>query len=444
MNFKLTPLAAIVVAVVSFNAVAADPVKDGWTVAAYGMSNYRLVDSASTNTEFGKPDYRTVGTFNKSANQVEATVTKKFQFENNVYSDFVVRAEYGNGDSYYYSSSGGEHDGTTVDGRYYPSHGQFEVKESYVVLGNLPYFGGDSQVWAGRRFLNRSSSLLSGEFWKQSSGVGAGYEKAFTASGTRAGVALVSADPDKAADETGNDRTTISSLDMYYYGVKGLGGSFDFDLKLMKRAHTEDIDNKSTDQGLGGAITYNTNYYGLDGWTQTGVGYGSGLATNRGVNFGSWSYGGFNKESKGLFVTSYGVANINDNWQFGSEVTYWAPKNVNWAEPGVAVDVERILLAVRPSYKVNTNLRIEFTGGLAQENLKNTTWGRSDDSTNFYSAELAPVFTVNADYFGRPQIKPYVAYVATDDEKAASSIGIDSSSGAKDQVLFGVQAEIWF
>ncbi len=435
MNFKLTPLAAIIVAAVSFNAVAADPVKDGWTVGAYAMSNYRLVDSASTGTEFGKPDYRTVGTFNKSANQVEATVKKNFQFNDGVYSDFVVRAEYGNGDSYYYSSSGGEHD---------QGAGQFEVKESYVLLGNLPYFGGDSQVWAGRRFLNRSSSLLSGEFWKQSSGVGAGYEKAFTASGTRAGVALMSADPDKTADKNGDARTTLSSLDMYYYGVKAPGGSLDFDLKLMKRAHTQDIENQSTDQGVGGAITYNSNYYGLDGWTQTGVGYGNGLATNRGVNFGSWSYGGFNKDSKGLFVTSYGVANVNDKWQFGSEVTYWAPKNVNWDAPGVSVSVERILLAVRPSYKVNNNLRIEFTGGFAQENLQNTTWGRSDDSTNFYSAELAPVFTVNADYFGRPQIKPYVAYVATNDEKAAGSIGIDSSSGAKDQVLFGVQAEIWF
>ena len=89
----------------------------------------------------------------------------------------------------------------------------FEVKEAYVLIGNLPYLPSNSQVWAGRRFLNRSSGLLSGEFWKQSSGVGAGYEKAFD-NGTRGGVALVSADPDKTAES--GSRPTLTSLDFYY------------------------------------------------------------------------------------------------------------------------------------------------------------------------------------------------------------------------------------
>ena len=93
---------------------------------------------ASVDTEFGKPDYRTAGTFAKSANQVEFTVKKNTQYESGVYSDYVVRAEYGNGDSYYYSSSGGEHDG---------GKGQFEVKEAYVLIGNLPYLPSNSQVW---------------------------------------------------------------------------------------------------------------------------------------------------------------------------------------------------------------------------------------------------------------------------------------------------------
>ena len=65
------------------------------------------------------------------------------------------------------------------------------------------------------------------------------------------------------------------------------------------------------------------------------------------------------------------------------------------------------------------------------------------DATNFYSLELAPVFTVNADYFGRPQIKPYITWVSTSDEAAAGAIGI-TDANKKDQVVFGIQAEIWF
>ncbi len=431
MNYKIAPIAAaILAAVASSNAAAADPVKDGWSVNGYGMMNYRLVDMASVDTEFGKPDYRTAGTFAKSANQVEFTVKKNTQYESGVYSDYVVRAEYGNGDSYYYSSSGGEHDG---------GKGQFEVKEAYVLIGNLPYLPSNSQVWAGRRFLNRSSGLLSGEFWKQSSGVGAGYEKGFD-NGTRGGVALVSADPDKTAES--GSRPTLTSLDFYYYGTKALGGSLDFDLKLMKQAHTQDVDGQSTDTGIGGAITYNRDYYGFEGWSQTAIGYGQGLATNRGVNFGQWSSGGFDKDSQALFFTTYGVANVTDKLQFGSEITYWGPHNVNWTGTSADIDVDRLLVAVRPSYKINNNLRFEVTGAVAQENLSDgALWGRSGDNATFYSVEVAPVLTVNADFFGRPQIKPYVALVKASKNELGSAIG---TTGEDVQTIFGVQGEIWF
>ncbi|MDK9759140.1 carbohydrate porin, partial [Vibrio sp. D173a] len=43
------------------------------------------------------------------------------------------------------------------------------------------------------------------------------------------------------------------------------------------------------------------------------------------------------------------------------------------------------------------------------------------------------------DYFGRPQIKPYVTYVTSDDE--AAGLGVD---GEKSETILGVHAEIWF
>ncbi|MCG7587998.1 carbohydrate porin, partial [Photobacterium sp. OFAV2-7] len=180
-----------------------------------------------------------------------------------------------------------------------------------------------------------------------------------------------------------------------------------------------------------------------DGWTQTAIAYGEGLGANRGVNFGGWS-GDWLEDSKSLFVTSYGVLNISDNWQLGTEFTYWAPEGMDWGATGTADDeVTRYILAARPTYKVNDNFRLELTGSYAVEEVNGGQWGRKDKSTDFYTVEAATVFTVNADYFGRPQIKPYVTWVGTSDEAAAGGIGI-TESGEKDQVVFGVHTEIWF
>ena len=49
---------------------------------------------------------------------------------------------------------------------------------------------------------------------------------------------------------------------------------------------------------------------------------------------------------------------------------------------------------------------------------------------------------MNADYFGRPQIKPYVGYVQADDD-ASAKITLDIKDGDS-EVIVGVHSEIWF
>ena len=61
--------------------------------------------------------------------------------------------------------------------------------------------------------------------------------------------------------------------------------------------------------------------------------------------------------------------------------------------------------------------------------------------SDIINLELAAAFTVNADYFGRPQIKPYVSYILADDEASASDIGIKNG---KSETIIGVHTEIWF
>lgn len=426
-----------------------DVLKDGWEVHGYGSMNVRNIDGETVDTEFGKPDYKTAGTHGKSTNQVEFSLKKHTEHQNGAWSDFVLRSEYGNGNSYAYSSDGSQKKNDEA---------QFEVKEAFVEIGGLSFLGDDTSVWGGQRYLNRAAGLLSGEYWKQSSGVGTGVQTKIA--GNTAGVAMVMADPDAGAlpyseaaiaaiDKNPNltqgqkdalkgqyrntDRSTLTSYDFYYYGVDVGFGKLDFDFKYMKQANKD----SDSEDGIGAGVTLNTNYYGLDGWAQSAVTYGKGVAQNRGLNFGSWSGGDDNAES--IFATTYGVWNISDHWQMGSEVTYFGALDELFG----AKDLSRFLVAVRPSYKINDNLRVEMTGSYGQEKGAEGYWGRTGDAVKgeYYNVELALPITVNADYFGRPQIKPYVSYIAADDAASASTIGIKDG---KDETVVGVHTEIWF
>ncbi|PAR23156.1 maltoporin [Vibrio metoecus] len=401
---------------------ATDVIKDGWEVHGYASMNFRTVDGETVDTEFGKPDYKTAGTHGKSTNQVEFVLKKHTEHQNGVWSNFNVRSEYGNGNSYAYSSSGSQKKNDEA---------QFEIKETFVEIGGLSYLGEDTSIWGGQRFLNRAAGLLSGEFWKQSSGVGAGIQTKLA--GHTSGFAVVVADPDAGEVTRGAERKTLTSYDLYYYGVDVGFGSLDFDFKYMEQANQD----SSSEDGFGAAMTLNSSYYGLDGWTQTAIAYGKGVAQNRGVNFGGWSGG--NDQQESLFLTSYGVLNISENWQMGSEITYFGALDELFG----AKDLKRYIVAVRPSYKVNDNLRIEMTGSYAHEEGAEGYWGRTGDSveSDVYNLELAAAFTVNADYFGRPQIKPYVSYISADDKASASQLGINNS---KDETVIGVHTEIWF
>ncbi|MGF1727979.1 carbohydrate porin [Photobacterium kasasachensis] len=451
MKHKLVPVAAALLTALASANVAAesgtDVITDGWEVHGYGSMNYRMVEGETVDTEYGKPDYKTAGTHGKSTNQVEFVIKKHTEHQNGVWSDFVVRSEFGNGNSYAMSSSGSAKANDDA---------QFEVKETFVEIGGISFLGDDTSIWGGQRFLNRSAGILSGEFWKQSSGVGAGIQTKLA--GNTAGLAVVTADPDAGAADSysldckqddgttstdpnkckvkkdgAGDRSTLTSIDFYYYGVKALGGSFDFDLKVMSQANKD----SDSDSGIGASITYNRDYYGLDGWTQTAIAYGEGVAQNRGVNFGSWAGG--NDDAQSIFLTSYGVLNITDKLQMGSELTYMAALDQLFG----ADDLKRYLVAVRPSYKVNDNLRLEMTASYGHEEGKDGYWDRSGDSveSDIINLELASAFTVNADYFGRPQIKPYVSYIKADDEASAGIIGIKDGD---DEVVVGVHTEIWF
>ena len=443
-NLRILPLAGAV-ALLSGNAMAieapkpTDMLTDGWEVHGYARINWRVNENfVSTGEEYGKGDYNLVGTTGRNPNQVEFNISKNTTFRNGVRSDLYVRAEYGAGDPSFYSSSGNEDSNNDNDG-------PFELKEAYLRLGGLSYLPEGGDIWAGRRFLNREQGLLSAEFWKQSSGVGFGYEQ----NGT--GIAVVSVDPGAGSQKPVGK--TLHSLDLYTYKHKMLGGSFNFDVKVMRVGDKDNYTADEAKEGVGASVTYNRDYYGFDGWSLTALAYGYGLAGNRGVNFGQWS-GSVStvdgKKGNSIFFTTYGILNINDRWQMASEITYLHGEKIFYeATANLEGDtVDRLLVAVRPFYKVNDNFRWEFT---ASYGFEKSYFGKVENvnvenKINIYAAEIAAVFTVNSDYFARPQIKPFFTFMSKDSSNAAiDKIGWgEAFNFDKSTYQFGVEGEIWF
>ncbi|MBE4618135.1 carbohydrate porin [Vibrio navarrensis] len=427
--------AAVVASLAAGSSFAEDKVNQGWQINGYGHLLYNAGQSLALNESYEhRRDYRAAGaSFSGNPNQVEFTVTRGDNYDNGAWSKYVLKTEYGNnegsGRGFYTSSSGSEGFGES---------GQLEFKEAYVELGDLSYFPEGLSIWAGKRFLNRQAGIITKEFWKQSSGVGGGIQY------KDMGIAVVSADAgDSYNSKLGNvdangSSTTLTSVDLYYYGVEALSGRFDFDAKIMSRKNVDE-DNTAKD-GYGLAVTYSRDYYGLDGWTTTALTYGSGIASTKGVNFGQWN-GGWDKDDESIFLTSYGVLNVTDNLQIGTELVYWKLYNDTKDQVWGSEDgVDRFFFGATPSYKFNENFRLETTLTYALESLGNDgTWGRDKADTSFYSATLAPVFTVNADYWGRPQIKPYVTYMKSSDDNYGWS-----NDAKGDETRFGVEAEIWF
>lgn len=427
--------AAVVASLAAGSSFAEDKVNQGWQINGYGHLLYNAGQSLALNESYEhRRDYRAAGaSFSGNPNQVEFTVTRGDNYDNGAWSKYVLKTEYGNnegsGRGFYTSSSGSEGFGES---------GQLEFKEAYVELGDLSYFPEGLSIWAGKRYLNRQAGIITKEFWKQSSGVGGGIQF------KDIGIAVVSADAGDSYDSKQNNvdangsSTTMTSVDLYYYGVEALSGRFDFDAKIMSR---KNVDEDSTAKdGYGLAVTYSRDYYGLDGWTTTALTYGSGIASTKGVNFGQWN-GGWDKDDESIFLTSYGVLNVTDNLQIGTELVYWKLYNDTKDQVWGSEDgVDRFFFGATPSYKFNENFRLETTLTYALESLGNDgTWGRDKADTSFYSATLAPVFTVNADYWGRPQIKPYVTYMKSSDDNYGWS-----NDAKGDETRFGVEAEIWF
>lgn len=438
---------------------------DQWELHGYASLQYRSTDDwSSSSSTFGKGDFflGILGT-GESSNQVELVAKRKFEGKNGVFGDLNLRAEYGNGDSYYYSSSGKEHDNGVAN---------FEVKEAFINMGGFSYLPENATIWAGRRFLNRNSTSLSGEFYKQSSGVGFGYER------NGLSLAVVGVDPgaedgkQKSTLPDGNGRRTVTALDFNYGGIKVPGGSLDIGAKyyFQPNAHeitsnwwdgyengkltNKDQNKKYLDEierrknfakdGFGLGVVYNTNYYGFDGFASHAINYGNSLGAHAtgGMNFGQWTSNA-NEDAWVVLATSGGMLNLNDKWQIMTEMSVMHGDKL-YGLPG---DLTRAGVSIQPSYKVNDNFRLVLgaTFGLQKLDEKGKeAWGRHGETEKRVALSIAPTFTADSDFFGRPQIQPFVTWVHSNFSTGFEQGDDFLKRGKQSQVLFGVKSEVWF
>ena len=416
--------------------------ESGWEVHGYGNVGLRYnSDLASTSTNFGKGDYFLgINGTSENANQVEMSVKRKFVTESGVWGNFNIRSEYGNGDSYLYSSSGSEHDNGKAN---------FEVKEAFIELGGLSFLPENSTLWAGRKFHNRNAGALTGEFWKQSSGVGFGYNL------NTLSLAVVATDPgaENGKDSAnllpiGKSNKTLTSIEGEY-GFNVPGGSLTLAAKFYTQANADITKSKNeegnwvesknpnaAENGFGAGVIYNTKFYGIDGWAQHAVAYGTGIGANaKGLNFGQW-VDGADEDAKTLLITSYGMGNITEKIQLGSEVTFMSGDTLYGQE-----SLQRLGISLKPSYKINDNFRFELGATVGMQTLDNpSAWGKSEDTETRLGFSAAPTFTFNSDFYGRPQIQPFVSYFTTNDKSGFGGEYGDSDS----EVVFGVKGEVWF
>lgn len=411
---------------------------DQWELHGYASLQHRSTsDWSSSATTFGKGDFflGIPGT-GESANQVELVAKRKFEGKNGVWGDLNLRAEYGNGDSYYYSSSGAEHDNGKAG---------FELKEAFINMGGFSYLPENATIWAGKRFLNRNSTSLSGEFYKQSAGVGFGYER------NGLSLAVVGVDPGaedgKQSSEifNGNGRRTVTAFDVNYTGIKVPGGSLDLGTKYYIQPNAKEPNEKNqtrnekyAENGFGLGAVYNTNYYGMDGFASHAInfGYGIGAHATGGMNFGQWTDGAV-EDAWVMLLTSGGMLNLNEKWQIMTEASLMHGEDLY----GLEGSLMRSGLSIQPSYKVNDNFRLVFgaTAGL-QRLDKYQQWGGDSRTEYKYALSIAPTFTADSDFFGRPQIQPYVTWVHTNFTKG---FGGDLEK-EESEVIFGVKSEVWF
>lgn len=257
---------------------------------------------------------------------------------------------------------------------------EYFMRESYVVLGNLPELA-NLTFWAGQRYYRRDDVHLNDWYWKDFTGLGAGVQ----------GIGISNANLDIALMYHGDDKL-IQQLIFTLSNAKIGPGTLEVD--LAPTFQREDSVGESG-SGIALAAKYSLgNFFGFaEGSSMIGLYYGNKLAWNPNDYAPQGTIADVDDATLTRILAS-GVCQISEAFEIQPILLYQQAKNSAWN-----MDETWTSIGARPIYHFNKNFAVQFELGY-DKTKKN---GADNDSGTKFS--IAPTVTLDFGYYTRPQLR---------------------------------------
>lgn len=309
--------------------------------------------------------------------------------------------------------------------------GSVAVRQAFVEMGGLS-IAPNATFWAGKRFYGRDDIHITDKYWRVFSGTGAGVQGLMNGN---MDIAFVSgSSPQNEAsgwtpivDKNGGE-VSNATLDVRYRIQKVGPGNLELEGALTMLPGNSDTNKSNADSGLQVAAIYGMNSFFnvASGFSKVAFQYGMDSAAG---NVGDAQDGNNGADGDAMYrLTAFGLASVGENWQVMPAFVYEGKM------PDQGEDTSVLSAVVRPVYKINDNVSMQFEAGYAMMDDGTDTYGE-------YKLTVAPTLKLDTNgFWNRPELRAFVTYVGQDKDLGDISRGSDGES----ELRFGTQAEVWF
>ncbi|WP_171757822.1 carbohydrate porin [Vibrio sp. RE86] len=397
---------------------------------------------------------------NEPHNYLEANLSKKWTTESGTWAKFYTTLAT---HQYYADSAFSEGNGGDDN--------DLSFRQVYAEMGNLDFLPQGATMWAGKRYYGRADIYQSDFLYRIYDGTGIGVQN--IAVGEQSlDIAYITADRGSWTPQDADGIDELQhNLNVAYKGVKGLGGSFDFEMNLAYAGNRADntgtidgvaVDTDKPEFGYNFAVTYGRgDFFGFaDGWSKVAVMAGGGLGASHQSNTLFIN----NEDAFGARVAAFGVWDISDDWDMMAEFVYDRNKDGEYLTDdsvngytGGTQDIEYYTVGVMPVYKVTQNFSIQsqFSYEYGSSDFEGSKdykiWHGGSaylDGSSMYKATIAPTVTLDSgNFWAKPTFRAFATYATWDDEIGATGQGVGTNGSATDndyEITYGVQMEVWF
>ncbi|MGL6064461.1 MAG: carbohydrate porin [Fusobacteriaceae bacterium] len=355
------------------------------------------------------------------------------------------------------------------------------LTQAKIEMGKIPGFSGifkDSVITAGKQGWGNRAVDMTDYFYQDIDAVGLGIDKIKLGTG-KLGLAYLTAEfEDKqdsyyrpSLDSFGfipvSNADTESSDSVRALKITYEINNFTFETMYANAADHDsdklfglDPDNsakeiysrETANDGIYLGLYFNPkNYYGIKGWGQHYVQFGTGLLGGSGLGRLN-TYGNMlaHEDSKAFQIGTGGGTNITEKLSIMTALRFAASDNIDAREHNITnlaavkksdhlKEQSELGFSVRPSYAVNPYLDLWLESGIAFVNAKN--YNENEIEKTIWKISAGPQLKLN---FGVAEtaIRAYVTYYNEDLSKKEKSN--EAKSVIEDDIVAGFQMSIWF